>query len=144
MKHTEKYYSIIITFPCAFLLDLAHSLPEDEDDSPFLEKSDYILKGFKECIRQIEAVRTHADDMVWYHSIGNRPTQEILWCYISILGKIRYKAKVVEWQPGHEKQFGDGRKMSAKHWLVLCDFVPAPHDIERKGFQGFRYTHELF
>lgn len=134
--------AIIITFPVEFLLDLA----EPDRKHPYTQhtKNELAIEGLKECIRQIEYVKNNADENIWWHSIGTRPTQDVLYAYITILGKIRYRANVAGWYPGGEKEFNDGRKRSAKHWLCLSDFVAAPRDIERKGFQGFRYTNKLF
>lgn len=133
---------IIITFPVQFLWDLGKSFPTGLE-KPRSHK-EHVLKGFKECIRQLEAVRTNPDDNIWNHSIGTKPTREVLYAYITILGKIRYRANIAAWEPGGEKQFNDGRKRTAKHWLILSDLMKAPKEIECKGFQGFRYTDKLF
>lgn len=134
---------IIITFPVQFLLDLSNSPKVPRQCGRYSPKT-AILLGFKECIRQLEAVRTNPDDNIWNHSIGTKPTREVLYAYITILGKIRYRANIAAWEPGGEKQFNDGRKRTAKHWLILSDLMKAPKDIECKGFQGFRYTDKLF
>lgn len=133
---------IIITFPVQFLLDLSR-LPHVPRNFAGTEKKS-IMSGFKECIRQLEAVRTNPDDNIWNHSIGSKPTREVLYAYITILGKIRYRGNIAAWEPGGEKQFNDGRKRTAKHWLILSDLIKAPKEIECKGFQGFRYTEKLF
>ncbi len=72
--------------------------------------------------------------------MGNKPVheKEILYCYVNILSKIRYKAKVIGFEPGGEKEFDDGRKRTAKHWLLLHEFEKVP-EIRMGGFQGFRY-----
>lgn len=133
---------IIITFPVQFLSDLGESIPIGLG-KPRTQK-EHVLTGFKECIRQLEAVRTNPDDNIWNHSIGSKPTREVLYAYITILGKIRYRANIAAWEPGGEKEFNDGRKRTAKHWLILSDLIKAPKEIECKGFQGFRYTDKLF
>lgn len=134
---------IIITFPVQFLLDLSNSPSVPGQVGRYSPKT-AILLGFKECMRQLEAVRTNPDDNIWNHSIGSKPTMEVLYAYITILGKIRYRANIAAWQPGGTKKFSDGRKRTAKHWLVLSDLVAAPEEITCKGFQGFRYTDKLF
>ncbi len=148
--------SIVITFPVQFLFELGLSkLVEEKSklpDSNFmsekylkgLKKKYFILNGFKELSRQIDEIINNPDNNIWYHRIGVKPNSEILYVYISVLNEIRWKAKVVEWQEGHEKEFQDGRVLSAKHWLVLCDFVKAPQLMPFKGCQGFRYTDKLF
>lgn len=134
---------IIITFPVQFLYDLGISVASP-NSLVHVDKEICILTGFRECMRQLEAVRTNPDDNIWNHSIGTKPTREVLYAYITILGKIRYRANIAAWEPGGEKEFNDGRKRTAKHWLILSDLMKAPKDIECKGFQGFRYTDKLF
>lgn len=136
---TERPEAIIITFPVQFLIDLAcsHHLFGRN-------KKAFILNGYKQCIREVEEVMKHPDEMIWYHSIGNKPTFEVLYAYITVLNTIKWRANVAGWEPGHEKQFSDQRKMYAKHWLILSDFVNAPEEIKFKGCQGFRYSKKLF
>jgi hypothetical protein len=143
---------IVITFPVQFLLDIAPQLNSCQSVVKsngsyrirYNTRKHQILAGYRQCIKEIEQVRKDADNTWWWHSIGNRPTIKVLNAYIIILGRIRYKAVIVGWEPGGEKQFVDNRKLSAKHWLQLAYFEPAPFAIERKGFQGFRYCTKLF
>jgi len=126
---SNKPKAIIVTFPVQFLYDIGYGCG----------KKEIILNGFKECIRQIESIK-HDPEMYWLHSMGNKPVheKEILYCYVNILSKIRYKAKVIGFEPGGEKEFDDGRKRTAKHWLLLHEFEKVP-EIRMGGFQGFRY-----
>ncbi len=135
---TEKPEAIVITFPVQFLQDLVENKPRDQSTKSILHE------GLTALNRQVLAMIKDPEHSIWYHSIGNKPIHEVLYVFITILGKIRYKAKVVEWQEGHEKQFEDGRKRTAKNWLVLCDFQLAPKDIAFQGCQGFRYCKMFF
>ncbi len=143
----EKPDAIVITFPVQFLLDLGYSkyiAQPEEDRLPFWDKKSLIMDGYYDLLRQLDHMEKNPDNNIWNHSIGNKPTHEVLHAYITILGVIHYRAKIVGWEAGHEKQFEDGRKRTAKHWLLLADFVKAPEVIPFKGCQGFRYTEKLF
>ncbi len=143
MKIQQPPYAIVVTFPVKFLMDLAYS-HSAEEIKHLTNIKEFILAGYKELNRQIDLMIAHPDQSTWNHSKGNKPAHEVVFAYISCLGKICWKAKVAEFQPGHEKEFSDGRKKFAKNWLVLCDFVKAPHDIPFKGMQGFRYVEKMF
>lgn len=145
-RRIDSPEAIIITFPVQFLIDVGISTfrgLEDETLELFKDK-DYILPGFTEVMRQLKQISEDPDNNIWWHSIGTKPTQHVLYAYITILGKIRYRATIASWEPGGEKQFNDGRKRTAKNWLMLSDLVPAPNDIVQKGFQGFRYSPIIF
>lgn len=143
---------IVITFPVQFLLDIAPQLNSCQTMTTgngsyrirYNTQKYQILAGYKQCIKQIEQVRKDAENAWWWHSIGSRPTIDVLNAYIIILGRVRYKAVIAGWEPGGEKQFSDNRKLTAKHWLQLAFFEPAPIVIEIKGFQSFRYCTKLF
>lgn len=147
---------IIITFPVKFLLDIA---PDNTMKGSYFtnasgevksrrlrfhSKKNQVIAGYKICLREIEWVRQAPDDRWWNHSIGTKPTREVLYAYIVILGRVRYRANIVGWEAGGEKEFQDGRKRTAKHWLILGHFVPAPFAIKIKGSRGFQYTEKLF
>jgi len=108
-------------------------------------KAAKVLLGFKDCIRQIESVKFDPEGY-WLHSMGNKPVDEqrVTHAYINILSKIRYKAKVIGFEPGGEQQFDDGRKRTAKHWLLLHEFEKLKPAIKMGGFQGFRYWKENY
>jgi hypothetical protein len=144
MDQSDQPEGILITFPVQFLYDLGEGYVKDSKGRDLYEREDCILRGFKDCMRQLEAFAGNPDESIWYHSIGSKPTREVLFAYITILGKVRYRAKVAGWEPEGLRQFSDGRKREAKHWLLLSDFFKAPEEITLKGFQGFRYTQKLF
>jgi len=116
-------------------------------------KKALILIGFKECIRQIEELNEYNkadpdsdEPMHWCHSMGNKPanTEGLVYAYINILSKIRYRAKIVEFQSAPKgkvliHEFNDGRKREGKHWLYLHEFEKLDPEIKMGGFQGFRY-----
>jgi hypothetical protein len=84
-------------------------------------------------------------DSYWLHKISAVPTIDVLYAYITVLGKIRYRANIGGFEEGGTKTFQDGRDCTAKHWMILTHpFVKAPEEILFQGCQGFRYTSFLF
>ena len=76
------------------------------------------------------------------------PKQDVLHCYLIVEGKIIGRARIAGYQDG-EKQGAvacwDGSTRKHKVWAILtAPFEPAPRTILRRGFQGFRYTADLF
>lgn len=140
----ERPEAIIITFPVQFLRDIGISNATPDEIKDLFTDKDFIRIGFTEVIHQLHHMSKNPDNNIWWHSMGIKPTQDVLYAYITILGKIRYRANIAGWDPSGIKQFSDGRKRTAKNWLMLCDFVVAPTDIIQQGFQGFRYTQKIF
>lgn len=84
------------------------------------------------------------EDWTYYFRQGGRPKHDILYVYVNIGGKVRYRVNFVQTSTGHMR-FNDGKEMTAKVWIVTTGpLVKAPYVITMQGFQGFRYTHKLF
>lgn len=86
------------------------------------------------------------DDWTYWMRQGAAPKRDILYVYLCIGGKVRYRANYVGTDTGL-KRFADGKQMSAKVWIMLAGPVVKPlrgHEPEMKGFRGFRYTQKLF
>lgn len=95
------------------------------------------LKNFFHAMRQ--------EDWIYSLRVGNRPKKEVLYVYLLIGGKIRFRANFVGSMGPTNKTFSDGRSMFAKAWVELAGPVKHPAiPIPMKGFQGFRYTEKLF
>jgi hypothetical protein len=164
----NKPQAIIVTFPVQFLCDLAYSILENNYRLAYQAKRQYkfrnfkkeklnvyteqqpnvilnsrknmTIMGFKECIRQINECMINPE-VIWYHGMKNRPTADVLHCYVNILGKIRYRFKIIGFAPGGEMEFEDVRKKSFQNWLLL--HMPEKiKEIKMGGFQGFRYWKE--
>ena len=86
-----------------------------------------------------------SEEATWCHKISAVPTIDVLYCYISVLNRIHFRANIGGFEPGGTKKFEDGRDCTAKHWMILTHpFIKAPEKIYFKGCQGFRYTEKLF
>lgn len=157
-KEIVRSTAIIITLPVAFLTDLGKTVydtlllsdKEKEDYGDYgipgiaPTKKGLIVEGFKRCIKEIEYCVSNPDE-VWYHSMNNKPvnSNEILYCYVNVLNKIRYRFKVIGFNPGGEIKFNDGRKWWAKNWLLMHQ-PEKIKEIKMGGFQGFRYWKENY
>jgi hypothetical protein len=70
------------------------------------------------------------DDCQWPQIMKNKPKHEVAYVYIIIGGVVKYRVNYV----GYE----DGKIIMTGPLLI------APAVLEKKGFQGFRYTSFLF
>lgn len=79
-------------------------------------------------------------------AFSQKPTQEVLHCYINVGGRIRVRANISHWEAGTGEQMEswDGHDLSrAKYWAILTGPVAYPPSvITRRGTQGFRYVYE--
>lgn len=107
------------------------------------------LTNFLHCMKKSEDL----DERYLYHfRQGNQPKSQdsIRYVYLCISGKIR-------WRVFFAGSFGertltltttDGagiKTIYGKAWILTAGPAErAPFVIEKKGFQGFRYTHKLF
>jgi hypothetical protein len=71
-----------------------------------------------------------------------------LHCYILVGGRVRLRANISHWEAGTGSaiESWDGHDLSgAKYWAILTGpVVYPPEPINMRGFQGFRYTEELW
>ena len=79
----------------------------------------------------------------YWMRLGNRPKHEVLYIYLILGSRIRYRMNFVMYEEGGVFHTNDGRDITAKNWLVGCGPL-VRGNIKMKGFQGFRYTQILF
>lgn len=100
--------------------------------------------GYRHWLRNFLETMDSESGVYWFR-MANQPKIQPLHVYLCIGGKIRYRAKCVDAMGPAEVTFNDGREMYGKAWVRICGPVERPPEpIPRKGFQGFRYTEELF
>lgn len=117
----QRIVAIIKTFPVVFFRELS----------------------LREFVRQWRSI--NQDGSCWVCPMPAVPRQEVLYCYIVIGNRIRYRCNISHFEPGGERIFSDGRRFTAKAWMVLtAPVVKPPHKIKKRGFQGFRYSEFLF
>jgi hypothetical protein len=122
MKNEERPTGIIRTLP---------SLKDD-------------TVGHNRYTRSIEAIE-HGHDVTIYIALQSIPKQEVLHMYLLIEGKIEVRLNIAQYVDGDERECWDRSIRKPKYWAVCTGPVSRPTEpIARKGFQGFRYTADLW
>ena len=83
------------------------------------------------------------DGCSYWMRLGNRPKHEVLYIYLILGNKIRYRMNFVMYEKGGVFHTADGRDITAKNWLVGTGPLVLGN-VKMKGFQGFRYTQIIF
>jgi hypothetical protein len=111
-----------------------------------VSKGMYGEKGYRNWLRNFMDAM-HNDSCIYWFRAGAQPKQDVLHVYICIGNKIRFKVKYAGSEGEREQMFDDGRIMHGKAWIAVC----GPLEMRsmrlrprRSGFQGFRYTQELW
>jgi hypothetical protein len=110
-------------------------------------KREAMRRAYRRMMRALRNLERNPEAYV-YVAFPQKPTQEVLDCYLLVGGAIRVRARIGSWEPGD--QIGtvncwDDSARDAKWWAVLTAPVSFPDEpVKRRGFQGFRYTEELW
>jgi hypothetical protein len=101
-------------------------------------------KNFRESLKAVE----EGDAGHFYVFLSQKPTVEVLHLYILIDGNIVCRTNIAGYRDGRvygEMECWDGTKRTTR-WMAICtapiSYPPEP--IKMRGFQGFRYTQELW
>jgi len=133
MKQSERPTGIIRTLPY-FGADKA-------TDAAMNKAFELMMRSF----RMMEIGNSLVE--VIYIALAQKPTIEVLQCYLLVEGAIRVRANISHYEPGEGSSVKcwDESLRSPKWWAVLTPPVSfAPEPIPRRGFQGFRYTTDLW
>lgn len=82
-----------------------------------------------------------------YIALAQRPTIDVLHIYILIDGQIICRMNIAGYEDGTETEVKCWDQVSRQpNWWAVCSAPISfpPHPIERRGFQGFRYTEDLW
>lgn len=80
-----------------------------------------------------------------YISLQAIPKHDVLHLYLLVEGRIELRLNIAEYLPGTSERCWDGETRAPKFWAVCTAPVSRPDEpIKRRGFQGFRYTEELW
>lgn len=80
-----------------------------------------------------------------YIAMAQMPKIEVLHMYLLIEGSIAVRLNISGYEPGDARQCWDRQIRQPKFWAVCTGPVSRPEQpIKRRGFQGFRYTEELW
>lgn len=97
-------------------------------------------------MRSYDALREGKIELI-YVALAQRPTVEVLHFYILVGGEIICRMNIAGFKDGRGWQLNcwDGVRREARWWAMCTAPVSYPPEkIYRKGFQGFRYTEDLW
>lgn len=104
-------------------------------------------KAYRRMMRAFKELESGRREYVLI-ALNTIPTQEVLHCYIIVGGQVRVRANIAGYISGEEAanvQCWDGSVRSPKYWAQLTAPVSwPPETIKQAGFQGFRYTVDLW
>lgn len=73
------------------------------------------------------------------------PKNEVLHIYLLVNGQVDVRLNIAGYLPGDERECWDERIRKPKYWAVCTGPVShPPEQIKMTGFQGIRYTEELW
>jgi hypothetical protein len=77
--------------------------------------------------------------------LASQPKLDLLHVYVIIDGEIDARFNFVAYRAGESCKLWDGRVRHPKVWAVCAGPVSRPPSpIKMRGFQGFRYTSDLW
>jgi len=108
---------------------------------PSLEPGHVGRQRYEASIRMME--RGHLQ--VIYIALSAIPKTEVLHMYLLVEGKIEVRLNIAGYEPGDARECWDKAIRKPKVWAVCTGPVSRPEEpIKRRGFQGFRYTQDLW
>src|SRR5690349_729192 len=91
-------------------------------------------KGYRNWLRNFLSAMAR-DDCTYWMKQGAKPKHQVLYVYLCIGGKVRFRANFVMTEGPCEKKFGDGEVMFARAWIVLAGPLERPpYPIKMNGF----------
>lgn len=108
--------------------------------------------GYRHWLRNFLEVMGKGDELGWnyYFRVSRQPKYDeyIRHVYLCIGGKIRFRVFYAGSEPAGKRRLTNGKNyriIDGKGWILTAGPVERPPMvIERKGFQGFRYTNQLW
>src|SRR5262245_576403 len=98
-------------------------------------------RRYKRSIGMLEAGNLEAI----YIALQSIPKVEVLQLYLLIEGRIEVRLNIAGYEPGDARRCWDDRIRQPKYWAICTAPVSRPPEpIRMQGFQGFRYTGELW
>ena len=90
--------------------------------------------------------RLETDESAYlYIALSQQPRQEVLYVYLLIAGKINVRLNLAGYEDGDARECFDGSMRTPARWAICTGPISRPPEpIQRRGFQGIRYTEELW
>ena len=80
-----------------------------------------------------------------YIALSAKPKVEVLHVYLCIAGQITVRLNLASIEPGNKRECFDRSMRSPKFWAICTGPISRPPEpIPRRGFQGHRYTEDLW
>jgi hypothetical protein len=131
---------IIRTLPYFGTADAAGNVRDDS-------KVKAMNLAYRRMMRAFKAIERTGEGHVLI-ALSAQPKIDVLHCYLIVGGQVRLRARIAGYQEGEnlgDVACWDNSVRSAKVWAILCAPVEYPPEpILRRGFQGFRYTTDLW
>ena len=85
------------------------------------------------------------EEACFFIALAQKPKVELLHLYVLIGGRIRVRCNLAGYESGDSRRCWDGTTRQPAVWAVCCGPVSLPSSpILMRGFQGFRYTSDLW
>jgi hypothetical protein len=98
-------------------------------------------KRYQQSIKLLEAGKLDAI----YIALQAMPKFDVLHIYLIIDGEIDLRLNIAGYEPGEARKCWDESIRNPKYWVACTPPVSRPPEkMLRRGFQGFRYTEELW
>ena len=90
-------------------------------------------------------IMNRSDSVTWRFNLSGRPRFDVLYFYLLMNGIIRFRANIIGYDGAEEVKCYDGSNHFGRCWVNIGPPVVLPPQlISMKGFQGFRYTENLW
>lgn len=94
--------------------------------------------------RNIKALE-HGEDVSFGIALPCKPKLDVLYIYLLIEGQIDVRLNIVGYEDGSALQCWDPAFPQPKYWAICTGPVSRPPEpMPRRGFQGIRYTEDLW
>jgi hypothetical protein len=81
----------------------------------------------------------------FYIALSQKPKVDVLHVYLLIDGEIKVRLNLAGFEEGLSLKCWDGVTRAPKYWAICTGPVSKPPEqMKRRGFQGFRYTEDLW
>ena len=98
-------------------------------------------KRYKASIQAMEKGR----DVTIYIALQSVPKVEVLHMYLIVEGRVDVRLNIAGYEPGDARECWDKTIRTPKVWAVCTGPVSRPPEpLKMRGFQGFRYTGDLW
>lgn len=80
-----------------------------------------------------------------YIALQCMPRHDVLHLYLLIEGEIQLRMNIAGYEPGDARECWDKTIRKPKYWAICTGPVSRPPEpMKRRGFQGIRYTEDLW